>query len=145
MHQVQASKDHWKETQRAWQIPVLQAKNWQAMTWADMDKQFAKLAFVEGEAKTYLQRIQAWKMELLNLLPVLKEGIDQLAAQLQQSGKAFAELANVYPFKSYLFKSKTGNLREDDLLKGLQTPEKIMHLALLLGIETPSISFAEIL
>jgi serine/threonine protein phosphatase 1 len=40
VHQVQARQDHWKETQKTWQVPVLQAKNWQAMTWTEIDKTF---------------------------------------------------------------------------------------------------------
>lgn len=129
-HQVKAKKDYWKEAQKEWQIPVLKAKNWTGMTFEEISKQLEKLAYIEESAiKNYLAEIWQWKEELEKKYSSIKEKIDNLATQLLETKpENFSEEANKYAFKTYLFKSKSNNLKPEDLRKGLNTPDKIMQI-----------------
>ncbi|RYD97634.1 MAG: metallophosphoesterase [Sphingobacteriales bacterium] len=128
IHQVKAKKDYWKEAQKEWQLPVLQAKNWQNMTFEEIDKQLDKLGYIEAPViKSYLADIRQWKAQLERDYVFIKAQIDQLAHQLlTDHPETFSREANRYDFKTYLFKSKSNNLRLEDLQKGLNTPDKLM-------------------
>lgn len=130
IHQVKAAKDYWKEAQKEWQLPVLQAKNWQGMTFEEIDKQLDKLGYIEEPViKNYLADIRHWKAQLERDYVFIKAQIDQLAHQLlTDHPETFSREANKYDFKTYLFKSKSNNLRLEDLQKGLNTPDKIMNV-----------------
>lgn len=130
VHQVKAAKDYWKEAQKEGQLPVLQAKNWQDMTFEEIDKLLHKLAYIEAPAvKNYLDEIRHWKEQLTHNYGSFKEQIDQLAQQLSsESPETFSREANRYAFKTYLFKSRSNSLKLEDLQKGLNTPGKIMQL-----------------
>ncbi|TCC88238.1 metallophosphoesterase [Pedobacter frigiditerrae] len=128
--QVKAKKDYWKEEQRIWQIPVLKAKDWANMQFADIDKQLHKLAFIqEAELVNYLSEIRIWKEELVNSYRDIHLKIDKLSKSLMKEHKDnFSVEANKFQFKAYLFKSKTNNLTIEYLEKSLNTPNKVLAL-----------------
>jgi serine/threonine protein phosphatase 1 len=128
--QVKAKKDYWKEQQKLWQIPVLKAKNWSDMQFSDINKQLAKLAYIEEpEIVKYLSEIRIWKEELLNSYSAIKLNIDNLCKDLLEKYQDnFSIEANKFLFKTYLFKSKSNNLTIEDLKKGLSTPSKLIEL-----------------
>lgn len=130
IHQVKAKKDYWKEEQKIWQIPVLKAKNWGDMLFADIDKQLAKLAYIEeAEIVRYLADIKRWKEELQDMLPRIKADIDDLTRKLSDKHlEDFSMIAAKYSFKTYIFKSRSGKLETADLEKGLNTPNKIADI-----------------
>jgi serine/threonine protein phosphatase 1 len=127
IHQVKAKRDYWKEEQRIWQIPVLRAKNWNDMAFADIDKQLSKLAYIEEpEIVNYLAGIKAWKEELEGSYVAILQRVQQFAQQLlQDHGEHFSTEAGKHPCKSYIFKSRANNLTVEDLQKGLNTPRKL--------------------
>ncbi len=137
IHQVKAKKDYWKEEQRRWQIPVLDAKDWNNMEFTAIRKQLAKLSYVEDAAvREYLSAIENRIRMLENLFPEMKSRIDQLAQQLREKfPDSFNEEANEFPFKTLLFKSKANNLKTEDFIKTLNTPAKAEGLARSLEIE----------
>jgi len=130
IHQVKAKKDYWKEEQRTWQIPVLKAKAWSEMQFIEIDKQLAKLEYIdEPETRKYLDEIRRWKDGLLNSLDTVKEEMDRFADNLVRThGDEFAKEANKYRFKTCLFKSRAGNLTKEDLIRSMNTPQKLMEL-----------------
>lgn len=130
IHQVKAGKDYWKEAQKAWQLPVLKAKNWDEMTLEEIEQQLNKLAYIEEPAiKSYLAGIRQWKEQLENDYTGIKERIEALTQQLLVNHpETFSVEANKYAFKTYLFKSRSNNLKLEDLQKGLNTPDKIMQI-----------------
>lgn len=130
LHQVQAKKDYWKEAQKEWQLPVLKTRNWQEMSFEEIDKQLDKLAYLEDPAvRSYLSGIRQRKEALENDYILIKEKIDVLTRQLLVSHpETFSKEANKYAFKTYIFKSKSNNLKLEDLQKGLNTPDKIMQV-----------------
>ncbi|OQP49744.1 metallophosphoesterase [Niastella yeongjuensis] len=127
IHQVKAATDYWKEQQKTWQIPVLKAKNWQEMPFADIDKQLEKLAYIEDrEIVNYLDGIRNWKNGLLDAYVPIKAQIDQFTKGLLEAHPGnFSQEANKHLFKTYLFKSRSNNLTIEDLQKGLNTPNKV--------------------
>jgi len=130
VHQVKAKKDYWKQEQRAWQIPVLKAKAWNEMQFTEIEKQLAKLEYIEEpETRKYLDEIRRWKDELLQSIDSVKSEIDKFTNNLLQAyGDDFTKEANEYIFKTYLFKSRARNLTKQDLVSGLNTPQKLMAL-----------------
>ncbi len=136
VHQVKAAKDYWKEVQKEGQLPVLKARNWQDMTFEEIDRQLHKLAYIEEPAvKNYLDEIRHWKEQLVRSYVSIKKKIDQLAQQLlTDNPETFSREANQYDFKTYLFKSRSNNLKLEDLQKGLNTPGKITQVKSLLDL-----------
>lgn len=130
IHQVKAQQDYWKEAQKEWQLPVLKAKNWNEMTFEEIGKQLDKLAYIEEPAiKNYLAEIRECKEQLEMEYITIKAQIEILARQLLVNHpETFSVEANKYAFKTYLFKSKSNNLKLEDLQKGLNTPDKIMQV-----------------
>jgi len=102
-----------------------------------MDKQLQKLAYIEDpEIVRYLSSISTWKNKLQDAYATIKVNIDLLCINLMAlHGDSFSMEASKLPFKTYLFRSKAGNLTIDDLKKGLNTPNKLMALAKQLGVE----------
>ena len=137
IHQVKSKSDYWKEEQKKWQIPVLNAKNWNDMQFADIEKQLDKLAYIEEpEIVSYLAKIKSWKEKLQNSYVSIKEQIDIFTNQLLETHREnFSIEANKKVFKTYIFKSKANNLTSDDLRKGLNTPNKITDIKKELQIE----------
>lgn len=136
MHQVKVERDYWKEEQAIWQIPVLKSKDWENMTFEHIQKQLEKLAYIEvPEVKEYLSGIAQWSARLSAMYPALITGIAAFVQQLTEThGEQFSIVANHYAFKTYLFKSKAGNLKVADMEKSLNTPAKITALASALGM-----------
>ncbi len=136
VHQVKAAKDYWKEEQASWQIPVLQAKDWENMQFDVIRKQLDKLAYIEvPEVKEFLAGIERWSAGLMALYPALMDALAAFVAQLVSThGADFSKEANQYTFKTYLFKSKGNNLKTEDMEKSLNTPAKVAELARTLGL-----------
>ena len=136
IHQVKAEKDYWKEEQANWQIPVLQAKDWENMPFESIRKQLDKLAYIEvPEVKAFLAEIERWSTGLCVMYPVIIEALANFVTQLVSThGADFSKAANQYAFKTYLFKSKANNLKIEDLGKSLNTPAKVMELARVLEV-----------
>ncbi len=130
IHQVKAKKDYWKEQQKIWQIPVLKAKNWNDMQFLEIDKQLAKLSYIEdAEIVNYLSEIKEWKSELQNSYNSIKIAIDHLTKELLEvHQEKFSIEANKSNFKTFIFKSKSNSLTIEDLQKGLNTPSKITKI-----------------
>ena len=137
IHQVKAKADYWKEQQKTWQIPVLKAKNWQEMQFAEIDKQLEKLAYIEDtEIVNYLNEIRDWKAGLVNSYVPIKTQIDNFTNELLATHQEnFSLEANKHLFKTYLFKSRSNNLTIEDLQKGLNTPNKITAIKQALKID----------
>ncbi len=136
IHQVKAKRDYWKEEQKKWQIPILKAKNWNHMPFDEIDKQLDKLLYIdEPEVKNYLAEIRKWKEELQNSYEIIKERIDIVTKNLIENHKEkFSIEANKFPFKTYIFKSKSNNLTIENLQKGLNSPNKITNIKRELGL-----------
>ncbi|MBP1650563.1 MAG: metallophosphoesterase [Bacteroidetes bacterium] len=127
IHQVKVEKDHWKEQQAQWQIPVLESKDWDNMEISAIQKELDRLAYKESPAiKDYLNNKRSYLTDLDASLPTLK-------AQLDLFASAHSERLHEYPFKTFLYKSRSGNLSVTDLRKSLHTPAKIKQLQHLLS------------
>jgi serine/threonine protein phosphatase 1 len=130
IHQVKAKKDYWKEQQTIWQIPVLKAKNWNEMLFSDIEKQLAKLAYIQDpEIVNYLSTIYIWKEELQNSYSPIKDQIDIFTTDfIALHQENFNAEASKLKSKTYVFKSKTNSLTIDILKKSLNSPQKIIDL-----------------
>lgn len=137
VHQVQAAKDYWKESQSEWQIPVLEAKKWERMTFEQIQKQLDKLAYKqETEVVEFIKNLGQWVEQVKAFLPLLKSQLEQLTTELQQKhGDGFNREVGKLPYRTFVFKARAGNLQLNDLAKALDAPGKIIYLARQLGLE----------
>lgn len=140
IHQVKAKRDYWNEEQKIWQIPVLKTKNWNDMTFIEIDRQLEKLSYIKDpEVLSYLVEIKKWKEELENSTEKIKLLIDSLTKELINKHKEqFNIKVNKHILKTYIFKSKSNSLKMEDLQKGLNTPNKILKAQQELGIKIPN-------
>lgn len=122
IHQVKIARDHWKEQRVQWQIPVLESKDWDNMEIAAIHREIESLAYIETPAvKQYLQ-------EQKSSLELLDGSLPEIKAQLDLFAIAHHDRLHTYPFKAFLYKSRSGNLKVEDLRKSLNTPAKIKQL-----------------
>ncbi|WP_343672097.1 metallophosphoesterase [Chitinophaga sp.] len=127
IHQVKVETDHWKEQQAQWQIPVLEHKDWDNMEITAIHRQLEKLAYItHPTVKEYLENKRAYLTNLDIALAQLKE-------QLALFAIAHSDRLHEYPFKTFLYKSRSGTLTIADLRKSLNTPAKIKQLQHLLS------------
>lgn len=127
IHQVKVEKDYWKEQQDQWQIPVLESKDWDHMEISAIQKELDKLAYKASPAvKEYLNNKQQY-------LTALDDSLATLKAQLALFAIAHSDHLQEYPFKTFLYKSRSGTLTIADLRKSLHTPAKIKQLQHLLS------------
>ena len=137
MHQVKSKEDYWKNEQKIWQVAVLKSKDWRNMDFATIWKQLEKLSFVEDtDARAFLNKLENWIMALENLLTVVKDKLDLFTTDLMSKHQGeFSIEAGKFDFKTFLFKSKSNNLKVEDLKKSLNTPQKIIEIASKLNLD----------
>jgi serine/threonine protein phosphatase 1 len=137
IHQVKVHTDYWKEEQIKWQIPVLQAKDWDNMDITDIKKFISKLRYVENtDVQLYLTRLEARITELENSLNTIKDKLDAFTHSLyEKHPQNFSAVASQYFYKTFLFKSRANNLKLNDLQQSLKTPAKIIKLTAMLTDE----------
>jgi serine/threonine protein phosphatase 1 len=137
IHQVQVQTDHWKEQQASWQVPVLEAKDWEHMKIDQVYRQLDKLDYKkEPEIRAFLDKQRHWIQQLENLRHTIKTEIESHTKTLiERYGDNFNREAAKLNYRSFVFKAKAGTLQMSDLEKSLHTPQKIIDLAKELGIE----------
>ena len=131
IHQIQVKTDYWAIERIKWQIPVLEAKPWQTMTFEQINRQIQKLRYVENvEVQAFLNQKQAWSDNCQSLLPLLHQHLYKATNDLLQTHgqQSFNFIASQYPYKVFLFKAKKNRLELDDVKKSLNTPEKVFRL-----------------
>ncbi|MCH2195263.1 metallophosphoesterase [Kordia sp.] len=136
VHQVQVQTDHWKQQQSDWQIPVLEAKDWEQMKIDQVYRQLDKLDYKkEPEIQEFLTKQRTWIREIEELRTTIQTEIEIVTKTLiKKHGVNFNQEVAKLPYKSFVFKAKAGTLEVNDLEKTLYTPQKVLDLAKLLQI-----------
>jgi serine/threonine protein phosphatase 1 len=131
IHQVKVNVDYWKQEQKKWQLPVLAAKQWNAMELLTIYKQLKKLSFTEDvSVVAVLNDISEWLHDLEAQIPLIKDALDNFTNRLlQQYPNTFNVEAAKFEFKTFLYKSRQRNLKLTDIENVLNTPQKIMSVA----------------
>lgn len=137
VHQVKVKTDYWKEEQSKWQIPVLKAKNWEGMKISQVHQQIEKLGYKEEEeVKLFLESIKRWLNEVENLYERVKCKIESKVRVLKtQYPDDFNQKVSQLKQRTFLFKANSGNLTTENIKKTLDTPNKIIGLALELEMD----------
>lgn len=137
IHQVRVETDHWKEQQSTWQIPVLEAKDWENMKIDHIYRQIDKLGYkTEPEIQEFLAKQRNWIQQIEALRSLLQTTIETRTKELiVLHGENFNKEVAKLSYRSFVFKAKAGTLAITDLEKTLHTPQKIVDLAHELNIE----------
>ncbi len=131
IHQVKVEKDYWKEEQIKWQIPVLEAKDWEHMKITQIQKQIEKLDYKEEhKVQDFLLKQKKWIKEIENLQLSIKTHIEYMTTQLiKKYPTNFNQEIAKLSFRTFVFKAKSNNLELEDIKKTLNTPQKVIDLA----------------
>ena len=131
IHQIKVADDYWKAERKKWQLAVLEAKEWNKMTFDKIERQISRLKYIEDKSiQNYLSAKEEWtkkhllKIEDLRLL--LKVKSKEIITKF--GIKAFNVHAKKYPYKVMLFRIKANNLSLEEMKRQLNTPEKIQQL-----------------
>jgi serine/threonine protein phosphatase 1 len=137
IHQVHVQTDHWKQQQANWQIPVLEAKDWEHMKIDQVYRQLDKLDYKTApEIRAFLNKQRHWIQQIENVRTEILSKIKQLTkVLLQQYDTNFNQEVAKLSYRSFVFKAKAGTLQLSDLEKTLHTPQKILDIANELKIE----------
>ena len=136
IHQLKVQEDYWKNEQSKWQVPVLNAKDWERMKIDQVFKQIQKLDYKkEPEIVSFLQDLHQWITKVCDTIPLLKDKCDQLTDELKakHATNFHREVAKL-PYSGFIFKANSGRLQVDDLKNSLDTPRKVIDLATQLGL-----------
>lgn len=137
IHQIKVERDYWKEEQAKWQIPVLEAKDWENMKISQVYKQIEKLEYKkEADVKSFLKALKNWMDDIELLYITVKNCLEEFAKELEEKyqGNFNREVSNL-EFNMFLFKAKANKLTLQDLKKTFDTPQKVMDLAKQLNLK----------
>ncbi|SFW73851.1 metallophosphoesterase [Chitinophaga sancti] len=127
IHQVKVTQDHWKAQIAEWQLPVLKSKDWDNMEISAIHKEIAGRAYKASPA------VQEFLHEKKSYLALLDLSLTQMKAQLDLFAITHKDHLHEFPFKTFLYKSRSGTLTLADLRKSLHTPARITQLQHLLS------------
>ncbi len=131
IHQIKVNNDYWKEEQSKWQIPILNAKNWEEMKIEYIHNQLSKLSYKEEvKIKEFLKGIENWINNVQNTIITIKGKLEEITIKLKEKHKELfnKEVAKL-SYRSFIFKANSNNLQLSDLEKVLNTPQKVIDLA----------------
>ena len=136
IHQIKVNKDYWKEEQSKWQIPVLESKAWEHMKIEQVQKQIQKLSYKkEPEIVAFLEELKRWIQQVVDTLPLLKEALEKNTVELKEKYQAdFHKEVSKLHYSRFLYKAYSNRLQMTDLEQSLDTPKKVIDLALLLNL-----------
>lgn len=137
IHQIKVKKDYWEEEQVKWQVPVLEAKEWERMKISQIHKQVEKLSYKnEKGVKLFLANLKQWLADIEDLMVIMIEKLERMATDLKtRFPDSFNLEAGKLPFRTFIFKAGAGNLTFQNIQKTLDTPEKVFALATQLEID----------
>ncbi len=139
IHRVKVQIDHWAAEIKKWQVPVLKAKDWSGRKFVRIEEEVTKMRYQKDTAvQQHLDQIMDWVKALHALQVKIHEDIlSKTQGLLAEHGKEeFKVIANQFPYRSYLFTAKAGQLTLEGLERILNTPAKTLHLAEELEINT---------
>jgi diadenosine tetraphosphatase ApaH/serine/threonine PP2A family protein phosphatase len=131
LYSVEARADYWAIAKTEWQLPVLQARPWLAMSWVDFDAEIARLrGSTQGEANDYLAVLEAWGRELRrrsgDVLAAARAVVERILANAGQEGFTAAVRGN--PVGPLLFQARSGRLDQAALSRACSTPSKTLAI-----------------
>ncbi|MGH8549931.1 MAG: metallophosphoesterase [Methylococcales bacterium] len=136
IHRVKSHADHWKLEKRAWQVPVLKARDWGNMEISAIEKQMTKFDQINQEdVKAFFASLKTQLNSLDAALVAINERIHDLTADLSAAhGDDFNKIASQFKHGILLIRCRKNILRENEPRKQLNTPKKIVAMARQLGI-----------
>jgi serine/threonine protein phosphatase 1 len=128
LYSVPARTDHWRETARAWQLPILRSRAWATMAWRKIEETLIERAddrvdTTSASVNAYLEAVRAWSQAVRALMPRLVERAAVVAASIAPEG--FAQ----HPAKALLYLSQRGRLSLADVEARCPNPESTLRLA----------------
>ncbi|WP_179354686.1 metallophosphoesterase [Winogradskyella vidalii] len=137
IHQIKVERDYWKEQQSKWQIPVLESKDWENMKIEQVHKQIQKLSYKkETEIVRFLEDLKNWIKELSNTVLVIKDRLESITIKLKERyQEEFNKEVSKLSYSGFIYKVNSNRLHLKDLEKSLDTPQKVIDLALNLNLD----------
>jgi serine/threonine protein phosphatase 1 len=137
LYAVDARANHWSIAKKAWQLPVLQARPWLAMSWADFDAEITRFKdSTQGAAKDYIAALEAWGRELRachgDFLAAARAAADRILTDAGPEG--FTAAARAHPVGPLLFQARSGRLDLAAIGRACPTPQRTLEIARHLGV-----------
>lgn len=131
IHQIKVASDYWAIERKKWQIAVLEAKEWDKMTFDKIESEISKLEYIEdAKVQHYLKEKKEWIEKCFLRIEGLREKLEAKCKEIvdEYGNKDFNLQASTYPYKVSLFRIKSKNFPLEELKDQLNTPEKIKIL-----------------
>jgi serine/threonine protein phosphatase 1 len=138
---VPARADHWAAAKVAWQLPVLQARPWLALPWAELGEELARFAASKSEeARAWLAELRSYTEDLRVRGGELHAAAHALAARLleEHGAEGFSAAARRHPGAPLLFQARTGRLDLATMDKLSTSPQRVRDFAAQLGVTLPA-------
>ncbi len=132
IHQIKVENDYWKEEQSKWQIPVLESKDWENMKIEQVYNQIDKLSYKEEpEILSFLKELKTWINHVREFIMVIKDKLEKLTIDLKNKyGNDFNKEVSKLSYRNFIYKVNTNRMELADLEKLIDTPKKVIDLAL---------------
>lgn len=124
---VKARDDHWKNTKRAWQEPVLLTKPWSEMSFSKARRELLRL---KEENNAAVLAIEAWLAHVEALIPVC---LERLVALSKNDGEL-----ETHSLRAMLHMARRGRLDLPALRERCPTPKRTREIAAALGVPLPA-------
>jgi serine/threonine protein phosphatase 1 len=140
LHAVDARADYWSIAKKEWQLPVLQARPWLTMSWADFDAEIARFkGSTHGVSRDYVAALETWAHELQarhgEFLAAARAVADRILADAGPEG--FTAVARAHPVGPLLFQARSGRLDLAAIGRACPTPQRTLEISRHLGVAVP--------
>ncbi|WP_216906494.1 metallophosphoesterase family protein [Nocardia noduli] len=134
VHSVRAHADHWSNTRRRWQLPVLRSKPWHDFTWSQSAETVARFASTPDPAtREWLAAVDAWAARLRESFPAV------INAAYDRARELGADRIGEHRAARFLFQAHHGRLDHASLTRQCTTPRRVIELATALGVDLPEL------
>lgn len=137
LYAVDARADYWAIAKREWQLPVLQARPWLTLSWAEFDAEIARFrGSIQGASHDYVVALDAWSKALRgrtdDLLAAAHAMSERILAEAGPAG--FTAAARAHMVGPLLFQARSGRLDPAAIHRACSTPSKALEIARQLGV-----------
>lgn len=137
LYTVDARADYWAIAKREWQLPVLQARPWLTLSWAEFDAEIARFrGTTQGDSHAYVIALDAWAKALREradeVLAAARAMSERILAEVGPEG--FTAAARAYMVGPLLFQARSGRLDPAAIHRACSTPSKALEIARQLGV-----------
>lgn len=143
---VRARGNHWASVRNEWQASVVKAKDWERMTWAQIEREqlrWKNHAAQGNSLPEFAQALTQWIHNLDKLVGALEKEMEEFFRAHRGDGdkRRYADQIKHHPLAPLLFQRWHGEVTLSEVRAKFRTPQALGEAAAACGFPCPSIEW----